>query len=198
MRYGKYVTTTWLTCALKARLSADLHCLLPFVQGTGAYYSSLPSTVMTFYSSYGSPPPSSPASSPSPYVDSSPPSSPGTEPFDLDSDNWSRDPYAASTKATKSPKIYEKKRARSISPSAPPFEAKKSRFTDDETIERTLINDLRPESEIWDDAVADAIDNCHGLLDLEYVFNAHCFYGSLFLRPGTTTCRLYRLRPWLS
>ncbi|KAJ8086404.1 hypothetical protein PM082_005227 [Marasmius tenuissimus] len=124
---------------------------------------------MTSYSSYDSPPPSSPASSPSPYVDSSPPSSPGTTPLDLDSDSWSRDPYAASTKATKSPKIYEKKRARPVSPSPPPFENKKFRITDDadEGIDRVSVNSLRPESEIWDDAVANAIDTCHGLLNLE-------------------------------
>ncbi|KAL0581961.1 hypothetical protein V5O48_000018 [Marasmius crinis-equi] len=122
---------------------------------------------MTFYSSYGSPPPSSPASSPSPYVDSSPPSSPGTTLFDFDSDGRSCDPFAGSMKATKSPKIYEKKRARSISPSPPPNESKKVRITERDAIEQALANRTRSDTEIWNDVVAEAIDKGHGYVDLE-------------------------------
>ncbi|KAF9263598.1 hypothetical protein L218DRAFT_959132 [Marasmius fiardii PR-910] len=116
---------------------------------------------------YDSPPPSSPASSPSTYVDSSPPSSPTTSYLQLDDHLCASDPYAGSAKTTKSPRIYEKKRSRPLSPSPRP-DLKRSRITSQsDSIAKDVVASTRSEEQIWDDAVACAIDKGHGHVDLE-------------------------------
>ncbi|KAG7097167.1 hypothetical protein E1B28_004543 [Marasmius oreades] len=123
---------------------------------------------MTYYSSYDSPPPSSPASPSSAYIDSSPPSSPASNYFELDGFSCANDPYAGSAKATKSPRLYEKKRSRPLSPSPSPPDTKKPRISAQvEEIEREQVASTRSEGEIWSDAVARAIDEGHGHVDLE-------------------------------
>ncbi|KAK7049695.1 hypothetical protein VNI00_005726 [Paramarasmius palmivorus] len=123
------------------------------------------------FMSYDSPPPSSPASSPSPYVDSSPPSSPGSS-FIGTSFNESpgpQDPYAASAKAIRQPRLYEKKRPRSISPTpeAPARNAKAPRALSPAPAWEDSTIDHRSEEDIWNDAITRVFDLCHGKVDLE-------------------------------
>ncbi|ESK97437.1 leucine rich repeat domain protein [Moniliophthora roreri MCA 2997] len=120
---------------------------------------------------YDSPPPSSPASSPSPYVDSSPPSSPGTYLGDEVSQSpGPQDPYAASAKAVRQPRLYEKKRQRSISPT-PDLHNKKSRpvrsSSPSPDLEWNDIPRQRDEAQVWNDAATRVFDLCHGKVDLE-------------------------------
>jgi len=130
-------------------------------------------------------PNSSPASSPTPVIDSSPASSPGADNFILDlpvPPPFSLGhPFAASAKANKAPPEYEKKPLtppRSPSPKVPAKKARYAYWQPGSTPwlpaspPHSTVFDITEQLEaaVWDEASTRVVDNAHGTIELELVF----------------------------
>lgn len=130
---------------------------------------------------------SSPASSPTPLVDSSPASSPDPDYISDLPDPPSLnlvDPYAASAKATKPPPEYEKKPStRSTSGPVPVKRAKYAHWQPDLTPcipvslpdlstyipQAVMVETAEREAAIWDEASTQVVDHADGMVRLESV-----------------------------
>lgn len=132
--------------------------------------------------------PSSPSSSPSfGPIDSSPLSSPNLNPLSSPPPSPGLvHPFAASAKATRRPKLYEKREQRRLAELDAfdhEFDASSTRLDDDldefhlNSIEKSSMTDSCSESgdtefdenERWAKKISEAIDECNGIIDLRYV-----------------------------
>jgi hypothetical protein len=142
------------------------------------------------------------SSSPAPCVDSSPPSSPGNEPAELSSQAVDFSParvihpLAASAKATRTPRVYERKATYVSPPSSPiPHTSRKRQKLYDSDDERDSIgiseddidlsletivpprfedeeeDDRRITERTWENAIDDAVEYGRGYIDLRYVIS---------------------------